>query len=81
MIDNDFIMNVLLDGTIPGMERRVNTREINKDVASLENVMLLTVCIPAACLPSDLYDPLGVDMFCQTKNQNKVLDSGDIACL
>lgn len=80
-IVNDISQNVINDFNFdvfprkPTIEQRavVNDEEID--------VLLVSVCLPSACSPSDLFDQLGVDALCQTKNQNKILDAGDIACL
>lgn len=44
-------------------------------------VILLAVCIPDSCLPSDFFGELGIDLFCQIKDENRSLDAGDITCL
>lgn len=69
---SDFLNNAF---TAPTAQQRVanNPDEID--------VLLIPVCIPSVCLPSELFDLMGVDNFCHTKNQNQVLDAGDITCL
>lgn len=79
-IDN-FPWEALLGRTMPSMERRVSSRETEIDDIFIEDPMLIALCLPNACTPSDLFDPLGFDDLCQTKDQNKVLDAGDIVCL
>lgn len=68
----DFLLNLFAEAPT---ERRVARSEEERDL------LLISVCIPSVCSPSDLFDQLGVDLVCQTKNENKVLDAGDIACL
>lgn len=45
------------------------------------SILFLAVCLPDACYPSDFYKSLGVDLVCQTKNEARTLDAGDIAFL
>lgn len=42
--------------------------------------MTVAVCIPDACLPSDMFQ-FGIDLSCRTKKETEVLDTGDIAFL
>lgn len=43
--------------------------------------LLISVCVPDKCMPSDIFEELGVDAMCETKGQTQELDGGDIACL
>lgn len=43
--------------------------------------LLISICLPDGCLPSDFFGEYGKDDECQTKNQNKSLDGGDVAFL
>lgn len=74
---DDFFNNLFLERTNTMLERRI-TRETD---SSSVDVLLISLCIPSACSPSDLFDALGFDDICQTKDQNKILDSGDITAL
>lgn len=80
-IVGDFLSNVFTRKSSHILfERRITRDQEEIDPTSLD-VFLITVCIPSACSPSDLFDILGVDDLCQTKDQNKFLDAGDVACL
>lgn len=69
---DDFFSNVFAEAPV---ERKITRNEEEIDV------LLISVCIPSVCTPSELFDRLGVDAICQTKDQNKFLDAGDVACL
>lgn len=45
--------------------------------ATFPSFMLISVCIPNACLPTDIFGDLGVDTACTT--DEKSYDRGDIA--
>lgn len=61
--------------------RAVQPTSTENITISLRNVLLLAACIPDACSASDLFGELGVDIACQTKDENQKLESEDIACL
>lgn len=42
--------------------------------------LLLAACIPDGCMPSEIFD-LGLDTYCETKNEYRQLDAGDISCM
>lgn len=46
-----------------------------------ETTLLISVCVPDACLPSDFFGQNAKDSDCETKNESKALDAGDIAFL
>lgn len=78
MVD-DFLQSVFVRKSLPSIERKIDIGE-EIDISSID-VMLIAVCIPNACSPSELFEPLGMDNLCHTKDQNKVLDAGDTVCL
>lgn len=49
--------------------------------ASDAEALLLAVCVPDACFPSDFFGKLGDDTSCQIKGESKKLDASDIACM
>lgn len=52
---------------------------MREDITSL--TFVLAACIPDACSPSDIFDQYGIDVQCETKNENKKLDAADIVCV
>lgn len=64
-----------------GLTLPINISTVDAQQLANTDALALSICIPNACAPSDLFDTLGVDGVCQTKNQNKFLDAGDIVCL
>lgn len=79
-VDN-FPWEALLGRTMPSTKRKIDNRKTEVDDILIDDPMLIALCIPDACTPNDLFDPLGFDDLCQTKDQNKDLDAGDIVCL
>lgn len=48
----------------------------------LEGILLISVCIPDQCTPSEVFGGFGIDSdLCETKGSNRKLDGGDIACV
>lgn len=45
--------------------------------ATFPSSVLISVCIPDACLPTDIFGDLGLDTMCST--DEKFYDRGDIA--
>lgn len=54
---------------------------VKKNETTSTNEVYLAICIPDACLPSDLFGQFGQDTWCQTKDSSKKFDKADIICV
>lgn len=61
------------------MQKLAEPKESNETYTA--ETLLLSLCVPDACSPSDFFGPLGVDGICHTKNEGKDLKAADIAFL
>lgn len=57
------------------------TKIIEPREESTLDAILIAVCIPDACYPSDVFGQFGLDFACQTKNDRRSFNNGDIAFL
>lgn len=48
---------------------------------SIIDALTISICIPDACYPSDIFGRFGIDSMCQTRNDRRKFESGDIAFL
>lgn len=47
-------------------------------ITELPSYMLMAVCLPDSCFPSEIFGQLGNDGMCTTKGENSAWDAGDI---